>query len=154
MSFCSFVFFFFFFFFFLMIRRPPRSTLFPYTTLFRSPGPERRRFPHPGLRLGARPLQRLGGQLRRDILVEQGDGIVVAVPHLLVVSRMGPVVGGRLCRRGDHGRDQDEPTSPAPWIKTNVATLPPSAAQIPIQTATCHLALDKSTGGPQFLFRG
>src|SRR5438445_2451376 len=33
------IFFFFlysFFFFFLMIRRPPRSTLFPYTTLFRS----------------------------------------------------------------------------------------------------------------------
>src|SRR5256885_16991965 len=28
---------FFLFFFFLMIRRPPRSTLFPYTTLFRSP---------------------------------------------------------------------------------------------------------------------
>src|SRR5262245_66063825 len=25
-----------FFFFFLMVRRPPRSTLFPYTTLFRS----------------------------------------------------------------------------------------------------------------------
>src|SRR6267378_2734662 len=39
---CSFVLllsvfiFFFIFFFFLMIRRPPRSTLFPYTTLFRS----------------------------------------------------------------------------------------------------------------------
>src|SRR6266508_7027019 len=33
---------FFFFFFFLMIRRPPRSTLFPYTTLFR-PGLLRRR---------------------------------------------------------------------------------------------------------------
>src|SRR6266850_3210896 len=32
------------FFFFLMIRRPPRSTLFPYTTLFRSPtGSSRRR---------------------------------------------------------------------------------------------------------------
>src|SRR5438132_8196615 len=29
-----------FFFFFLMIRRPPRSTLFPYTTLFRSLYPE------------------------------------------------------------------------------------------------------------------
>src|SRR5207245_9729540 len=28
-------------FFFLMIRRPPRSTLFPYTTLFRSPHPTR-----------------------------------------------------------------------------------------------------------------
>src|SRR5258705_859284 len=33
MSFC--------FFFFLMIRRPPRSTLFPYTTLFRSIVPTR-----------------------------------------------------------------------------------------------------------------
>src|SRR6266487_6452549 len=30
-----------FFFFFLMIRRPPRSTLFPYTTLFRSRRPPR-----------------------------------------------------------------------------------------------------------------
>src|SRR5215204_7254652 len=41
-----------FLFFFLMIRRPPRSTLFPYTTLFRSrappptaPGPARPRRP-------------------------------------------------------------------------------------------------------------
>src|SRR6266508_6801075 len=31
----------FFMFFFIMIRRPPRSTLFPYTTLFRSPAPRR-----------------------------------------------------------------------------------------------------------------
>src|SRR2546422_11563189 len=30
-----------FLFFFLMIRRPPRSTLFPYTTLFRSPRHQR-----------------------------------------------------------------------------------------------------------------
>src|SRR5271165_7238669 len=35
-----------FFFFFLMIRRPPRSTLFPYTTLFRSPR-HRRLTPRP-----------------------------------------------------------------------------------------------------------
>src|ERR1041384_8550741 len=39
-------------FFFLMIRRPPRSTLFPYTTLFRS---------HPGAARGAGP----GGAHRR-----------------------------------------------------------------------------------------
>src|SRR3712207_9527543 len=32
----SYIFIFFLIFFFLMIRRPPRSTLFPYTTLFRS----------------------------------------------------------------------------------------------------------------------
>src|SRR5215208_7601108 len=40
-------------FFFLMIRRPPRSTLFPYTTLFRSIGPPpggRAWHPHRGRR--------------------------------------------------------------------------------------------------------
>src|SRR5258708_16903036 len=47
------------FFFFLMIRRPPRSTLFPYTTLFRSrssvfwPWPERLWWP--GKRASSRP---------------------------------------------------------------------------------------------------
>src|SRR2546429_2748980 len=45
-----------FYFFFLMIRRPPRSTLFPYTTLFRSPwlpdGSERRRPSRAGLHAG------------------------------------------------------------------------------------------------------
>src|SRR5437762_13998794 len=35
----------FLFFFFLMIRRPPRSTLFPYTTLFRSAWGRRSRRP-------------------------------------------------------------------------------------------------------------
>src|SRR2546422_11119225 len=46
-----------FFFFFLMIRRPPRSTLFPYTTLFRSHArpPRGRRGPPSGLSGGARP---------------------------------------------------------------------------------------------------
>src|SRR5947208_9212798 len=36
LSYCLICRFCYFFFFFLMIRRPPRSTLFPYTTLFRS----------------------------------------------------------------------------------------------------------------------
>src|SRR3712207_6996446 len=41
-----------FLFFFLMIRRPPRSTLFPYTTLFRSSTPfdldfEKGKWPEP-----------------------------------------------------------------------------------------------------------
>src|SRR3989441_12157994 len=40
-------------FFFLMIRRPPRSTLFPYTTLFRSP------------RAGAGPRGLRGARLHR-----------------------------------------------------------------------------------------
>src|SRR2546421_11360908 len=58
------------FFFFLMIRRPPRSTLFPYTTLFRSVRDCRRdddrvRGDPPGLRLPVREpgfRRRLRGQ--------------------------------------------------------------------------------------------
>src|SRR6476660_252116 len=45
----------FLFFFFLMIRRPPRSTLFPYTTLFRS---ERHALPDDASRLPG-PARRL-----------------------------------------------------------------------------------------------
>src|SRR3712207_6915557 len=67
--------------FFLMIRRPPRSTLFPYTTLFRSvrsPLPRPRNHHRPRSRLGDEPADRLqwrrarhrqparpGGRLRR-----------------------------------------------------------------------------------------
>src|SRR5438105_14757001 len=40
-------------FFFLLIRRPPRSTLFPYTTLFRSPTPQRMKYFQPASRLAA-----------------------------------------------------------------------------------------------------
>src|SRR6266480_6593577 len=51
------------FFFFLMIRRPPRSTLFPYTTLFRSPREPLRLDVHladgPHLRRGDRKSTRL-----------------------------------------------------------------------------------------------
>src|SRR5688572_31753496 len=43
------------FFFFLMIRPPPRSTLFPYTTLFRSPVPRYRRCSAPAPCRKARP---------------------------------------------------------------------------------------------------
>src|ERR1041385_3225421 len=48
-----------FFFFFLMIRRPPRSTLFPYTTLFRS----------------VRNQRGVGAQLRESVgVLEEGEG--------------------------------------------------------------------------------
>src|SRR5215217_8517789 len=58
--------FFFFLFFFLMIRRPPRSTLFPYTTLVRS---------HPGghqLPLGDHVV---------DLGVQVGEGLVRSEEH-------------------------------------------------------------------------
>src|SRR5256885_11753833 len=52
-----------FFFFFLMIRRPPRSTLFPYTTLFRSP---RGRAYAPRTAARRRPLARHRQRARTD----------------------------------------------------------------------------------------
>src|SRR3712207_6991308 len=56
----------FYLFFFLMIRRPPRSTLFPYTTLFRSPVRVRV--------LGLHPRQQPGAQLGNPLR----DGVAVA----------------------------------------------------------------------------
>src|SRR6266513_4693085 len=53
--------FFFFYFFFLMIRRPPRSTLFPYTTLFRSDFDR------------AAPMYEVVAKLRPGISIEKAD---------------------------------------------------------------------------------
>src|SRR5699024_12302313 len=50
------------FFFFLMIRRPPRSTLFPYTTLFRSIVSALRS-----------PIGTFGGQLKNVSAIDLGD---------------------------------------------------------------------------------
>src|SRR2546427_10741344 len=69
-------------FFFLMIRRPPRSTLFPYTTLFRSL--ELQLPDHPDqLDLSGEPpddeaqMRRVGGEL----VERRGHGDPVAEPH-------------------------------------------------------------------------
>src|SRR3712207_7691222 len=78
------------FFFFLMIRRPPRSTLFPYTTLFRS-------FVHNGL--GAQSA--IGGGGRYDGLSAalggpdvSGIGYAVGVDRtLLAVQAEGLHIG-------------------------------------------------------------
>src|SRR3712207_7430498 len=69
-------------FFFLMIRRPPRSTLFPYTTLFRS-----------------RPVGRLFGDLRP--LTEAAGPTLVALDELSTTGRraltaVDPVAGQLL----------------------------------------------------------
>src|SRR5260370_7401553 len=45
------------FFFFLMIRRPPRSTLFPYTTLFRSTMPGAAATGTPGTTISSAPAR-------------------------------------------------------------------------------------------------
>src|SRR5229473_7858923 len=91
LNFLLFVFFFFLFFFFLMIRRPPRSTLFPYTTLFRSLRASTPRRPHrvPESPIFEARLQKQGccaGRCRR---------ILQARPHLPVSERL-PSRSGQL----------------------------------------------------------
>src|SRR3712207_7733046 len=78
------------FFFFLMIRRPPRSTLFPYTTLFRSADrdrvPERR---HRALRARARRAD--AAERRHHRAGERNGGLVGAAG----VKERRAAVGGR-----------------------------------------------------------
>src|SRR5947209_20186752 len=90
---CFFRCWFFCFFFFLMIRRPPRSTLFPYTTLFRSQR-ARSELPLRQLRIGRGPLVLLYIHAGRRELPDrrrraQGDGAAVLHPalELLLVLR-------------------------------------------------------------------
>src|SRR2546430_12980048 len=61
-------------FFFLMIRRPPRSTLFPYTTLFRSLGAA-----------GWSSFDRAGREQNRRLALEQAkqDAELFAHPRIL-----------------------------------------------------------------------
>src|SRR2546425_5245090 len=70
------------FFFFLMIRRPPRSTLFPYTTLFRSL---------------CNQSNRLGGGLRSCGWLEQQD-----------VRIGGARQGAQQCGEGKNARLRSE----------------------------------------------
>src|SRR3989440_12899113 len=83
-----------FFFFFLMIRRPPRSTLFPYTTLFRS----RRKLSLPQvapLHLRRLLLPQHSQQRRRDILKRT---IRTQLPSLVVHQDERHWVGGEIGR--------------------------------------------------------
>src|SRR5256885_7735594 len=75
-----------------MIRRPPRSTLFPYTTLFRSPGNEESEH---GLLAGESFVLRPEGDLReagcrmRDASLVTKQGPLARVPLLLARQRFG-----------------------------------------------------------------
>src|SRR2546425_10423793 len=62
-----------------MIRRPPRSTLFPYTTLFRSRVAATARTPHPAAR--SRPARRVLGRLG-DARGGARAAAVLSPPHV------------------------------------------------------------------------
>src|SRR6266498_5426230 len=115
-----------FFFFFLMIRRPPRSTLFPYTTLFRSPDA---------------PLARITLEPVRDLVVlkEQRDrtGLRQALLRLRRRERR------RDCRRGEreqNDRDGDEPQDARQrFLRKDQSLLPMKFAGV---TRTMAIACD------------
>src|SRR3712207_199030 len=72
-------------FFFLMIRRPPRSTLFPYTTLFRSSGPD------------CQGLDDIDGMIAA---AERGEYYCPAPPEDGVDSVDNPYTGNPTCLGG------------------------------------------------------
>src|SRR3712207_7905372 len=96
-----------------MIRRPPRSTLFPYTTLFRSFGeaeslerPALVRDPHAGWRLYV-SCATPGTKHWRVDLVESdtGEGLAGAAPGTLLpgsAAQAGKDPGGRAPDGGRH----------------------------------------------------
>src|SRR3712207_6926798 len=71
-------------FFFLMIRRPPRSTLFPYTTLFRSVGECLHTGMHDPVGQGAAPLGRACSKEVVDICIAKPQ---VQVDRPILVNR-------------------------------------------------------------------
>src|SRR3712207_8493322 len=77
-----------------MIRRPPRSTLFPYTTLFRSVDDGA------GRGVEQQQVGRLAGAQRPAVTVEAPDG---RRAHRHAIGETAPVEPARL----DHGGDDD-----------------------------------------------
>src|SRR3712207_7869974 len=72
-------------FFFLMIRRPPRSTLFPYTTLFRS---------HEAARADQRHLGRTPHRMRARVALDAKRAALAQ--HRLVLGVEGGAAAGAL----------------------------------------------------------
>src|SRR5258705_5877686 len=101
-----------YFLFFLMIRRPPRSTLFPYTTLFRSqePGRERRHGALPADRGAQRPEELRDRKSTR--LNSSHLGISYAV--FCLKKKDAPVPGIRAQRRPAQARVRDRECDP--WL--------------------------------------
>src|SRR2546429_209910 len=91
-----------------MIRRPPRSTLFPYTTLFRSPegffaevrSESRRGDPVRSLARGPRAARACGGGLQVHLGMGNGGGDRVSRDLRLDPRRDGPVLAAAPRRRG------------------------------------------------------
>src|SRR6266404_9189792 len=99
-------------FFFLMIRRPPRSTLFPYTTLFRSPPrPLRGRPRGAALRPTAKMAERAGGRRGRSL---PGAPAARLVERMVAAGRRRALLGtpSRAQARTRFGEELLSPMNP------------------------------------------
>src|SRR2546430_17662591 len=83
------------FFFFLMIRRPPRSTLFPYTTLFRSTAIEHPVWIEKVVTLASEQTGIFYPLVKRGTYVEQGMkvGYVTDYVGKIIFEARAPVAG-------------------------------------------------------------
>src|ERR1043166_810955 len=124
--------------FFLMIRRPPRSTLFPYTTLFRSPWSARS-----SSTTSPRGCDELGtGNRPRDPRApEDADEDVLPVSgRVLRAAEHADVPGlprhARLSAGAQPaGRRMDDPARPRAWLRDRPAGhLPPQELLLPGQS--------------------
>src|SRR2546426_5655187 len=110
-------------FFFLMIRRPPRSTLFPYTTLFRSLAADTTA-QAVGLRATARAAVRLARPLAPGERVDLDQADVTEITRL-------PRVGPALARRIVDWRAQHGPFGSLPRLDSVSGIGPPMLEAIP-----------------------
>src|SRR2546430_11294454 len=130
-----------------MIRRPPRSTLFPYTTLFRSPGAARASGP------GGLPHGRSGRYAYGHQPVQSGGwNRLLQVGHLPQVHPPGG------CRSEEHTSElqsqsnlvcrllleKKKSTTYTPTVLKNMFTLPSATAYPSSPTLTSRHSLDTS----------
>src|SRR3712207_9250050 len=92
-----------------MIRRPPRSTLFPYTTLFRS---------EPSIGLHQRDNERLLVTLKRlrdlgntVIVVEHDEDAILQADYVLDVGPGAGIHGGEIVAQGTPDQIMADPNS-------------------------------------------
>src|SRR2546426_2070645 len=111
-----------------MIRRPPRSTLFPYTTLFRSPDPEAAR----------RMCQMLGDFLRMSLSLGARERVALA-EELALAERYLAIEQVRFGARLGFEK-QVEP-------ETQRCLVPPLLIQPLIENAVKHGVADRIEGG-------
>src|SRR6266487_3002957 len=132
----------FFFFFFLMIRRPPRSTLFPYTTLFRSGvqavhPPRRAAAPRRAVLRRARSADRPAGARPRALPTGHGGILADDVSRAARADRAGVDGGDRRVSRPD--------------ARVGVSAFRPAASPAlhpPRRAARAPVATERAGGAP------